>query len=626
MDTMLIAFNGTHETGQHLGDTIVSLKAAWLFAQNQHNPKCEKILLTLSPGHDLNFLWDKFVRAYAVEVIYDSFHAGNLDQRYVSWDQWRAQREIEGRPFTVYKELHRRVDGGMRQGKLCGHEAGLGRKNVFEYLYYGQEKVDEPCQGSGHFGSELVDYPAARRRRAVLIAPYAKCQGNQVFTFQYWDAVVRGLVAKGVDVTVNYNGAFCDDLNERGNYRKIFPDMKGLMHEVCDHKLVACGNTGVGWMAAACGVPLLGMQPHDSHFQDYRYEWCGVRSLVEILDKPDHDYCVRRIVEELERTSVLTTGCYDVLHPGHIRHLEESRAMGTRLVVALNSDASVRRLKGEGRPSQNQDDRATVLKALRCVDDVVIFDGDDATDIIHGMKPDILTNGCDHERGKIVGREFVESYGGRVEVTGGVRTVSSSAILSGKPAPRRTSNADVTRIVKEAEGLSVNPFAKLKFMADTMLETVELGGDIAELGVYKGGCSVILRRLAPYKPLHLFDTFTGTPIDDPLCHHKRGEWAFSLDEVRRNVGEANYHEGVFPESAAALAGRQFCFVMVDPDTYQGVKDAIAFFWPRLVTGGKMLFDDYGWTPCAGVQVAIDEAFPDNRREVNSALFACVVTK
>lgn len=100
---------------------------------------------------------------------------------------------------------------------------------------------------------------------------------------------------------------------------------------------------------------------------------------------------------------IFTNGCFDILHVGHIQYLEESRALGDRLVVGLNSDASVRRLKGSDRPVNSQEDRKRMLEALRCVDEVVIFDEDTPYDLIVSLQPDIVTKGGDYRPEEVVG-------------------------------------------------------------------------------------------------------------------------------------------------------------------------------------------------------------------------------
>lgn len=111
---------------------------------------------------------------------------------------------------------------------------------------------------------------------------------------------------------------------------------------------------------------------------------------------------------------VFTNGCFDLLHVGHVRSLEQARSLGDRLVVAVNSDASVRRLKGPERPLVAQRQRAEVIAALACVDWVVVFGEDTPLKIIRELRPDVLAKGGDWKLDEIVGRKDVESWGGRV--------------------------------------------------------------------------------------------------------------------------------------------------------------------------------------------------------------------
>lgn len=114
------------------------------------------------------------------------------------------------------------------------------------------------------------------------------------------------------------------------------------------------------------------------------------------------------------RKVVFTNGVFDLLHPGHIRYLQQARALGDVLIVGVNSDASVRRNKGEGRPINTEDERAEILAALECVDAVVIFDEDTPAEIIRAIQPDILVKGADWAETAIVGRDTVEARGGQV--------------------------------------------------------------------------------------------------------------------------------------------------------------------------------------------------------------------
>lgn len=111
---------------------------------------------------------------------------------------------------------------------------------------------------------------------------------------------------------------------------------------------------------------------------------------------------------------MFTNGCFDILHVGHIRTLRQARLLGDALVVGVNTDASVRRLKGPLRPLVSERERAEVLSALTAVDHVVLFDGDTPLSLIHAFSPDFLVKGGDWKKTSIVGWDFVESYGGKV--------------------------------------------------------------------------------------------------------------------------------------------------------------------------------------------------------------------
>jgi D-beta-D-heptose 7-phosphate kinase/D-beta-D-heptose 1-phosphate adenosyltransferase len=129
------------------------------------------------------------------------------------------------------------------------------------------------------------------------------------------------------------------------------------------------------------------------------------------------------------RRVVFTNGCFDLLHPGHVRYLAAARALGDVLVVGLNDDASVHRLKGAGRPVLTVAERAEVLSALAAVDHVVVFADDTPRAVIAALKPDILVKGADWAPGDIVGREEVEANGGRVERVDIVPGVSTTEII-----------------------------------------------------------------------------------------------------------------------------------------------------------------------------------------------------
>ncbi len=114
------------------------------------------------------------------------------------------------------------------------------------------------------------------------------------------------------------------------------------------------------------------------------------------------------------KSIVFTNGCFDILHAGHVRYLKKARALGDILVVGLNSDSSMRAIKGMGRPIVPETERAEVISALSSVDFVVIFNETTPIRLIEAIRPDVLVKGADWKRGQIVGEDVLKSYGGRV--------------------------------------------------------------------------------------------------------------------------------------------------------------------------------------------------------------------
>lgn len=129
------------------------------------------------------------------------------------------------------------------------------------------------------------------------------------------------------------------------------------------------------------------------------------------------------------RKVVFTNGCFDLLHPGHIRSLETARALGDVLIVGINSDESVRTLKGPGRPVIPAEERAEILASLECVDAVLVFDELTPQKVIAALLPDVLVKGGDWPGNQIVGREEVEAAGGKVVLVDVVPGYSTTEIL-----------------------------------------------------------------------------------------------------------------------------------------------------------------------------------------------------
>lgn len=291
-DTLYIAFSGTQDRGYCLGDQLVSIHVARLWIAH-YRPR--RTIVSLVADDRWRPLWEATLALPGVEPEWEQFDPNaRLSGLYALFDERRAARRTGGgQPFAVYRELYRRLDGGQRQAALCGGERGLGRKNIFEYFWCGQEGSPEPPPDrSTHrypAGEVLGAVPAAERS-GVFVAPWAKCQGNDVFTPAFWREVVARLVAAGVPVTVNDGrGVFAIPGTD------VVPEPADVARHVARHRAVACGNTGIGWLAGALGVPLFAGEFPGFCMGDYRYEECGVESLVRVYAAADAGHWAEQI-------------------------------------------------------------------------------------------------------------------------------------------------------------------------------------------------------------------------------------------------------------------------------------------------------------------------------------------
>jgi D-beta-D-heptose 7-phosphate kinase/D-beta-D-heptose 1-phosphate adenosyltransferase len=176
----------------------------------------------------------------------------------------------------------------------------------------------------------------------------------------------------------------------------------------------------VGKVGAACATPL-------EVVQHVRRTAAG--SDAKVLGRDDLLHAVARLKAEGRRV-VFTNGCFDLLHVGHVRYLQKARELGDVLVLALNTDDSVRRLKGPGRPIVPEHERASVLAALGCVDYVTLFAEETPLDLIARIRPDVLVKGGDYTPEQVVGRELVEEHGGRVAIVPYLLGKSTTDLIS----------------------------------------------------------------------------------------------------------------------------------------------------------------------------------------------------
>ena len=149
----------------------------------------------------------------------------------------------------------------------------------------------------------------------------------------------------------------------------------------------------------------------------------------KIISRPQITGLISNLKKKRQKI-VFTNGCFDLLHVGHVRYLQEARAMGDCLVIGLNSDQSLRRIKDPARPLISEAQRAEVLAALECVDYIVLFDEDVPFALIEEVRPDVLVKGADWSLDKIIGADLVLSYGGEVRRVDLVPSISNSEIIN----------------------------------------------------------------------------------------------------------------------------------------------------------------------------------------------------
>ena len=226
---------------------------------------------------------------------------------------------------------------------------------------------------------------------------------------------------------------------------------KNVMHDIATvgkavYDVTGAGDTTIAYLAAglandmeikdaiemsnyAAGIQVGKVGTSSVYIQEVREAMAGqntsyLRKKLRWRDLEDF------VQSHRDRKIVFTNGCFDILHVGHKRYLEEARALGDILVVGVNSDDSVRRLKGSGRPLNNEQDRVELLTGLDCVNYVIVFEDDTPYDLIKCIQPDILVKGGDYRAEDVVGKDVVEARGGRVVILPFVDGKSTTNIIS----------------------------------------------------------------------------------------------------------------------------------------------------------------------------------------------------
>lgn len=297
MSTMYIACNNSVNLGFFLGDVITLIKTAYLFVENEHH---DEIFLSLLEHDPLNFLWWKFIDSHGVRVLWDDWVPGDKEARNRFLQERIDAYKVHNIPFDTYKELYTRLDGEGRQCLLCGEHRGLGKRNIFEYYYCGQQQCASNPKGLGQFDPGLIKYQCQEStpKRSVFIAPHEHSQRNRIFTLQFWEKVTGLLLKKGVHVTLNSLTL----MKERRHplLTVTFKPFPSLINQISSQQLVVCGNTGIGWVAASTGVPFIAMEK-DMFFEEYSFEKCGCSMLLETVREPDPVYAAETVLRYLDQ-------------------------------------------------------------------------------------------------------------------------------------------------------------------------------------------------------------------------------------------------------------------------------------------------------------------------------------
>ena len=256
----------------------------------------------------------------------------------------------------------------------------------------------------------------------------------------------RDLKLEAVVITLDKEGAYLETENES----QIVPTRPRSVYDVSGAGDVVLSTLAVA-LAADCDYETavqLSNITGGIEVEKFGTATVTIEEMINELvcqnrDKIGKVHSVDSLLEELawhrkqKQRVVFTNGCFDVIHRGHIEFLKFSKSQGDKVVLGLNSDRSVKIIKGPQRPINNQNDRAAVLAALETVDYITFFDEPDPLDLIKKVKPDVLVKGQDWAEKGVVGREFVESYGGKVVLAPLVEGKSSTAIIETMKSSQR---------------------------------------------------------------------------------------------------------------------------------------------------------------------------------------------
>lgn len=298
------------------------------------------------------------------------------------------------------------------------HLFGLWREDQFFSAGDRAEIVPTPQGDIGPLVCYDLRFPELARKHAFQGAQLLVVSAQWPMSrLDHWHILLRARAIENQSFVVGVNSCGCDgEIDFGGHSMVVAPDGKVL------------AEAGNAEGAVSCALALDAVQAARSRFCSVGSRpWAG-NDLDKICEL---DVLLPRLAKIRGQGSrvAFTNGCFDLLHSGHVSYLEQARSTADLLVVGLNSDRSVRALKGEHRPVNLEQDRARVLAALGCVDYIVIFDEDTPFNVITAIVPDVLVKGADWSEDEIVGAEEVKTAGGRVERVEFTHQCSTTALI-----------------------------------------------------------------------------------------------------------------------------------------------------------------------------------------------------
>ncbi len=348
--------------------------------------------------------------------------------------------QIEDRLFDAFRRALASADvvciedyaKGVCTPTLCEQIIAHARESGVEVL------VDPAMRQFDRYrGATAITPNRNEAQQATAMATDA--EGSLEINGQVSRAILESLDLDAVVLTLDRHGAL---LHERGGQPQSVPTIVREVYDVTgagDMMLagLAAGRANaMSWLdatrfanaAAGLEVEIFGVEPIalDSIHQHLLDLHAKERGKVRSREELAREVSARRARGE---SIVFTNGCFDVLHAGHVHLVQEAARLGDFLIIAINDDASVRRLKGDTRPVHTQDDRARVLASLEGVGAVTIYDEDTPIPLLELLKPDMLIKGGDYEKAGVVGADLVESYGGRIELIPPVEGRSTSKTI-----------------------------------------------------------------------------------------------------------------------------------------------------------------------------------------------------